>query len=74
VRDMPLTATSADSDGDEDNASQGCVVERCILRDVASPRIEEPDAGNLHVRICGGPGKATTRGYPTAHESLGGAP
>ncbi len=26
---------------------------------------EEPDAGILHVRICGGPGPATARVYPT---------
>ena len=26
---------------------------------------EEPDAGNLHVRICGGPGRATSPVYPT---------
>jgi hypothetical protein len=26
---------------------------------------EEPDAGILHVRICGGPGRATARVYPT---------
>src|SRR4051794_10317297 len=25
----------------------------------------EPDGGNLHVRIWGGPGWATGRGYPT---------
>jgi hypothetical protein len=30
------------------------------------PCLEEPDAGNPHVRIRGGPGKATTRGYPTS--------
>jgi hypothetical protein len=33
---------------------------------VANACLEEPDAGNLHVRIRGGPGKATTRGYPTS--------
>ena len=26
---------------------------------------EEPDAGNLHVRICGGPGRAPSPVYPT---------
>ena len=26
---------------------------------------EEPDAGIPHVRICGGPGRATARVYPT---------
>jgi hypothetical protein len=26
---------------------------------------EEPDAGILHVRICGGPGRVTARVYPT---------
>jgi len=26
---------------------------------------EEPDAGNLHVRICGGPGRTTSPVYPT---------
>ncbi len=38
---------------------------------VANACLEEPDAGNLHVRIRGGPGKATTQGYPTV---LRGAP
>src|SRR5271157_4157688 len=32
---------------------------------VASPCAEEPDAVVLHVRICGGPGRVTARGYPT---------
>ena len=31
---------------------------------VAKPCSEEPDAGMPHVRICGGPGAATLRGYP----------
>jgi hypothetical protein len=33
--------------------------------------LEEPDARVVHVRIRGGPGKATTRGYPTAHGRRG---
>jgi hypothetical protein len=28
-------------------------------------RLEEPDAGNLHVRICGGPGGVTRRAIPS---------
>ena len=35
---------------------------------VANACLEELDAGNLHVRIRGGPGKATTRGYPTSND------
>jgi len=31
---------------------------------------EEPDAGILHVRICGGPGRVTARVYPTPTEFL----
>ena len=37
-------------------------------RPTAAQRIhepEEPDAGILHVRICGGPGQVTARAYPT---------
>ena len=37
-------------------------------RPTAAQRIhepEEPDAGILHVRICGGPGQVTARVYPT---------
>jgi hypothetical protein len=37
---------------------------------VAKPCLEEPDAGNLHVRIRGGPGRATAWGYPTADVGL----
>jgi hypothetical protein len=34
--------------------------------------LEEPDAGNRHVRICGGPGEVTRRAIPTcARVSLG---
>ena len=33
---------------------------------VAKHSDEEPDAGNLHVRICGSPGGAIPRGHPTA--------
>ena len=29
---------------------------------------EEPDAGIPHVRICGGPGRATARVYPTPEQ------
>jgi len=29
-------------------------------------RLEEPDAGNRHVRICGGPGGMTRRAIPSA--------
>jgi len=35
----------------------------------AKPYLEEPDAGNLHVRIYGGPGRATGRVY-----TIGGKP
>ena len=41
---------------------------------VAEPSFEEPDAGNLHVRICGGPGKATSRAYPTVPGESGHRP
>ena len=45
-------------------------------RPTAAQRIhepEEPDAGILHVRICGGPGQVTARVYPTPiwHPSAG---
>lgn len=29
------------------------------------PSAEEPDASIAHVRICGGPGRATSSAYPT---------
>ena len=32
----------------------------------ANPYLEEPDAGDLHVRICGGPGRVTAQVYPTS--------
>ena len=45
-------------------------------RRVAKLSVEEPDAAlrNPHVRICGGPGSATTLVYPTVQrrERLGG--
>jgi len=37
------------------------------LPSVAKPHFEEPDAVVPHVRICGGPGRATARVYPTPH-------
>jgi hypothetical protein len=36
-----------------------------LLPRAASPRHEEPDAGNPHVRIRGGPGTGTSPAYPT---------
>ena len=39
-------------------------------RHVANPWPEEPDAGIAHVRICGGPGWATARGYPTVEREV----
>src|SRR5262249_59992409 len=36
----------------------------CHLSRVAKLCLEEPDAGNPHVRIRGGPGRATGRVYP----------
>ena len=46
---------------------------RCRCRPSWAPRsechcFERPDAGIPNVRIRGGPGKATTRGYPTAED------
>src|SRR4051794_29199262 len=38
----------------------------CHLSRVAKLCLEEPDAGNPHVRIRGGPGRATGRAYPIA--------
>jgi len=35
---------------------------------VANPCPEEPDAGILHVRIRGGRGRATSRGYPSKRQ------
>lgn len=37
---------------------------------VAKPCPEEPDASNRHVRIRGGPGKATSRAYPSDLERV----
>ena len=34
------------------------------VRDSDIPQRDEPDAFNVHVRICGGPGWATTQVYP----------
>src|SRR6267378_2656958 len=38
---------------------------------VANPCPEEPDAGILHVRIRGGRGRATSRGYPSQRQEDG---
>src|SRR5690606_33969287 len=38
--------------------------DRPQVRHVANPCPEEPDAGILHVRICGSPGRVTARGHP----------
>src|SRR5271155_232428 len=37
---------------------------RASVRHVANPTPEEPDAGNLHVRIRGGPGGSTAGAPP----------
>jgi hypothetical protein len=34
------------------------------LPHVAKPLLDEPDAGNLHVRVRGSPGRAISRGHP----------
>ena len=39
--------------------------------EVANPCPEEPDAGNPHVRICGGLGATATLVYPTTEVHLG---
>ena len=41
----------------------------CRLSRAAKPCLEEPDAGNPHVRIRGGPGWVTGRVYPMAWEA-----
>jgi hypothetical protein len=38
---------------------------------VAKPLLEEPDAGNPHVRVCGSPGGAIPRGDPATRISCG---
>jgi len=47
---------------DRAGTAASAAAHRSPIRHVAM-FLEEPDAGNLHVRICGGPGP--TRGYPT---------
>ena len=42
-----------------------CTGREAVLTRVANPCHEEPDAGVPHVRICGGPGRETSRGYPS---------
>ena len=51
-----LNVTRKDSD------YHGCM--EAIGRHKANPSIEEPDAGNPHVRICGSPGLVMAQGHP----------
>src|SRR5690606_12044418 len=47
--------------------------DRPQVRHVANPCPEEPDAGILHVRICGSPGRVTARGHPATVDSGSGS-
>ena len=74
---MALASLAPTSALDGDAADLGAVSAPCTARQilkhhVANLFLEEPDAGILQVRICGGPGKATTRGYPAAWPSTSG--
>src|SRR5271157_5230691 len=45
-----------------------CASGPTLLSHAAKSWGEEPDAGILHVRICGGLGWATTQAYPAIYE------